>query len=270
MPNVQRLLTDEGVSFSHYYISVSLCCPSRTTLLRGQYSHNTGVLSNGSGNGGFETAHRLGIENSTIGTWLQQTGYRTAYIGKYLNAYPDSVSNTYVPPGWDEFDSASIGDPYTEYNYTLNENGHLVHFGSAPSDYGTDVYVNKAASFIKKSAGSPFFVYLNVYAPHQPAIPAPTDGQLFSHARGTPFADLQPPRRNRKARVAASAAPDECGHDRRGRPVVPRSPPIAPSRRPGCRHVDRHAAEHAPTREHLLRVQLRQRISSRPVPPAGG
>ena len=183
MPNVKRLLTDEGVSFSHYYISVSLCCPSRTTLLRGQYSHNTGVLSNGSGNGGFETADRLGIENSTIGTWLHNTGYRTAYIGKYLNAYPDSVSNTYVPPGWDEFDSASIGDPYTEYNYTLNENGHLVHFGGAPSDYGTDVYLNKAASFIKKSAGSPFFVYLNVYAPHQPATPAPPDGQLFSHKR---------------------------------------------------------------------------------------
>src|SRR5690348_5872273 len=61
MPNLQALLVDHGVSFSHYFVSVSLCCPSRSTTLRGQYSHNTGVETNAGDNGGFETAHRLGI-----------------------------------------------------------------------------------------------------------------------------------------------------------------------------------------------------------------
>jgi arylsulfatase A-like enzyme len=183
MPHVRRLLADEGVSFSHFYVSVSLCCPSRTSILRGQYSHNTGVLSNGGGNGGFETAYRLGIEHSTIGTWLQKDGYKTAYIGKYLNAYPDTARETYVPPGWNEFDSAAAGMPYTEYHYTLNENGHLVKYGGYPKDYGTTVYVGKAEQFIRKEAAKPFFVYLNVYAPHQPATPGPHDYRLFPNAK---------------------------------------------------------------------------------------
>ncbi len=185
MPNVARLLTAMGVSFTRYYVSVSLCCPSRTSLLRGQYAHNTGVESNGGSNGGFETAHRLGVEQSTVGTWLHDAGYRTAYIGKYLNAYPDTVAMTYVPPGWDEFDSAAAGDPYSEYRYTLNENGHLVSYGRSPSAYGTDVYVGKASNFIESAArdSRPFFVYLNVYAPHQPATPAPADRHRFATLR---------------------------------------------------------------------------------------
>src|ERR1700730_11015858 len=121
MPNLRSLLIDRGVSFSHYFVSVSLCCPSRSTTLRGQYSHNTGVETNGGSNGGFETAHRLGIEKSTIATWLQHAGYRTGLIGKYLNGYPNSRHRSYVPPGWNSFVSPAAGTPYNEFNYTLNQ-----------------------------------------------------------------------------------------------------------------------------------------------------
>jgi arylsulfatase A-like enzyme len=185
MPNLQSMMVRQGVSFSNYFASVSLCCPSRTTTLRGQYSHNTGVETNGGINGGFETAHRLGLEQSTIGTWLQADGYRTALIGKYLNGYPDTVAKTYVPPGWNEFASAAKGNPYSQYNYTLNVNGKLVRYGSAPSDYGTYVYVKRTQDFITSSAkaGKPFFAYLAVYAPHQPATPAPQDVNLFPGAQ---------------------------------------------------------------------------------------
>jgi len=185
MPNVKKLLAAQGTSFSHYYASVSLCCPSRSTTLRGQYSHNTGVETNGGTNGGFETAHRLGLESSTIGTWMQAAGYRTALIGKYLNGYPDTVAETYVPPGWNEFDSAAAGNPYSEYRYTLNENGRLVHYGSTPADYGTDVYVRKTAAFVTAAAKAkqPFLAYLAVYAPHQPATPAPQDARSFPGAK---------------------------------------------------------------------------------------
>src|SRR6476661_3017710 len=85
MPKLKALVADHGVTFKNYFASVSLCCPSRTTTQRGQYSHNTGVETNGGSNGGFETAHARGIEQSTVGTWLQSSGYRTALIGKYLN-----------------------------------------------------------------------------------------------------------------------------------------------------------------------------------------
>ena len=195
MPNVRRLLTDRGVTFSNYFISDALCCPSRSSILRGQYAHNTGVESNGDLNGGFETAYRLGIEKSTIGTWLHAAGYRTAYIGKYLNKYPDTAAQTYVPPGWDEFDSAVAGNPYSEYDYTLNENQHLVRYGGQPSDYGTTVYLGKAQRFIRAADRKPFFLYLNVYAPHQPATPAPRDHRQFRYARAprTPSFNLDDP-----------------------------------------------------------------------------
>jgi arylsulfatase A-like enzyme len=185
MPHLKQLMIDQGVSFSNYFVSVSLCCPSRTTTLRGQYAHNTGVETNGGINGGFETAHRLGLESSTVGTWLQSAGYRTALIGKYLNGYPDTVAETYVPPGWNEWASPAAGHPYTEFNYTLNVNGKLVHYGSAPSDYGTDVYVRRTQDFVTGAAKAhqPFFAYLAVYAPHQPATPAPRDANLFPGAK---------------------------------------------------------------------------------------
>ena len=116
MPHVRSLLAEQGTSFSKAFVSVSLCCPSRTTILRGQYSHNTGIETNGGENGGFETAYVKGVESSTIATWLHADGYRTALFGKYLNGYPNGASDSYVPPGWDEFDSPTRGgNPYRQY-----------------------------------------------------------------------------------------------------------------------------------------------------------
>ncbi len=184
MPILHSKIVQQGVSFSNNYVSVSLCCPSRTTTIRGQYSHNTGVETNGGSNGGFATAFAKGIESSTIATWLHADGYRTALMGKYLNGYPNSAGDTYVPPGWDEWDSSVKGNPYSEYDYTLNQNGTLVSYGHKAKDYGTTVYTNKAKAFITKAAqdGKPFFAYLAVYAPHAPATPAPKDVNLFPGA----------------------------------------------------------------------------------------
>ncbi len=185
MPHVRALLAHRGTSFSRAFVSVSLCCPSRTTFLRGQYSHNTGIETNNGTNGGFETAHYRGVEESTIATWLHAGGYRTGLFGKYLNGYPSGVSDTYVPPGWDEFVSATLGgNAYREFGYNLNANGHVVHYGNAPSDYGTDVYSHLASDFIRRAGhdGKPFFAFLPVYAPHIPATPAPRDANRFPNA----------------------------------------------------------------------------------------
>lgn len=181
MPILQRLLVREGMSFQNFFSNVSLCCPSRTSILRGQFAHNTAIYTNGGAHGGYASAHKRGLEDSTVGVWLHEHGYRTALIGKYLNHYPQSVGETYVPPGWDYWASAVKGNPYSEYNYTLNENGKLVEYGEKPEDYGTDVYVNKATAFMAEAAAKhkPFFVYLAVYAPHSPATPAPRHMEMF-------------------------------------------------------------------------------------------
>ncbi len=182
MPKLKALIADQGISFPNYFVPESLCCPSRSTTLRGQYPHNTKILGNDPPQGGFQKFYNMGEEKSTIAVWLQDAGYQTMLAGKYLNGYPPKDNTAYIPPGWNEWYSPTKGgSPYEEYNYTLNENGKLVSYGSTPEDYGTDVYVGKAVDFIQRSAsaGQPFFVYLAPYAPHAPYTPAPRHANLF-------------------------------------------------------------------------------------------
>lgn len=88
LPSVRRLLSQEGRRFDNAFVSVPVCCPSRVTMLRGQYAHNTGVLRNAGADGGFVTAHDRGLEADMLGPLLHQDGYATALYGRYLNGYP--------------------------------------------------------------------------------------------------------------------------------------------------------------------------------------
>lgn len=184
MPKVKSLLIDRGVSFSNYFANIPLCCPSRTTILRGQYAHNTGIYTNKYPQGSFIALYQQGLEKSTIATWLQQAGYLTAFVGKYLNNYPRTAGKDYVPPGWDEWYSPINDSGYVGYNYTLNENGRLVHYGRREEDYNTDVYTSKAREFINRAAqnNQSFFAHVSYFAPHQPAIGAPRHRSLFNEA----------------------------------------------------------------------------------------
>src|SRR5256714_14989702 len=109
MPNVKRLLADEGVSFDNSFVSYSLCCPSRATFLTGQYAHNHGVFDNVLPFGSF---YRLDSTN-TLPVWLQAAGYRTMHVGKYLNRY-GTRDPIQVPPGGTDWHA--LVDPST-YRY---------------------------------------------------------------------------------------------------------------------------------------------------------
>jgi N-acetylglucosamine-6-sulfatase len=183
MKNLQELVIAHGATFKNYFDTVALCCPSRTSILRGQFAHNTGIETNAPPNGGFDVAHATGIENSTIATWLKKEGYKTALFGKYLNRYPGSAGPEYIPPGWDNWAVSVKGNAYSEYNYRLNENGKFVDYGQSPQDYGTDVYAQKTIQFIRNCAKEkqPFFVYFAPYAPHGPATPAARHEGMFAN-----------------------------------------------------------------------------------------
>jgi N-acetylglucosamine-6-sulfatase len=184
MPQVKSYFVNGGTSFSNYFVNVSLCCPSRATMLRGQYAHNTGVYTNQKKDGSFIYLYRHGLEKSTIATWLTKKGYRNGYIGKYFNGYPRQAPKNYVPPGWDQWASPINDSGYMGYKYTLNENGNFVEYGDRPEDYNADVYTKKAQKFINQAARDkkPFFLYISYFAPHQPAIPAPRHSKLFPGA----------------------------------------------------------------------------------------
>lgn len=184
MTQVKALISNPGLSFRRHYVSLSLCCPSRVSTLRGQFAHNTGIYKNEAPDGGFETTYALGLEASTAATWLKNAGYRTALIGKYLNGYPDTApSPSYIPPGWSEWFSPNGGTPYKGFDYTMNENGSTVSYGSTAADYLTDVISAQTTSFIRRAVAQnpnqPFFAYVAPYAPHSPATPAPRHESLF-------------------------------------------------------------------------------------------
>jgi len=185
LPRLSALLAAQGTSFSNFIVSDSLCCPSRSTILRGQYNHNHHVHGNAPPSGGFQKFHDLGEERSTIATWLRASGYTTVLLGKYLNGYPGSTGKDDVPPGWSEWYSPVEGSPYTQYDYTLNENGrHTVANGHEEHDYLDDVLASKASKFILRQAGTgkPFFIYLAPYTPHKPYTPAPRYDGAFAGA----------------------------------------------------------------------------------------
>ena len=82
MPYLQELMIDEGLSLDDFLITNSICCPSRATFLRGQYTHCHEVFTNRLPEGGFRKFFDLGRESSTVGTWLQAAGYQTVFMGK--------------------------------------------------------------------------------------------------------------------------------------------------------------------------------------------
>jgi arylsulfatase A-like enzyme len=192
MPHVQAM-ERQGLTFTNYFVSDSLCCPSRASIFTGKFPHNTHVYGNtgggGTPGGGYRTFYNRGEELHTFALALQRVGYLTALMGKYLNGYlplggrrdgaAADVPASYVPPGWNEWDVAGWG--YPEFNYTLNADGTLQYFGHAPSDYLTDVLASRGVQFINLAAQrhQPFFLELATFAPHKPYVPAPRNANDF-------------------------------------------------------------------------------------------
>lgn len=179
MPHLLQMQRD-GVTFSDFTVTDSLCCPSRASILAGKFPHNTGVFTNEPPDGGFEVFHRRD-ERDTIGTELQKAGYRTGFLGKYLNGYQPREKlggdQPFVPPGWDEW--AVAGNGYPNYDYRLNVNGKLESHGNRPADYLTDVLARRGNDFIRANAGTPFFLEVAPFVPHGPSTPAPRHADAF-------------------------------------------------------------------------------------------
>ena len=179
MRNVQRLIARHGVTFTNFHVTTSECGPSRASILTGQYSHHTGVTDN-FGPHGYPAFN----PETDLPVWLHDAGYETALVGKYLNDYSLDGHNA-TPPGWDDWQAMDSVPLEAYYNYTVNENGRLVHYGTKPADYSTTVLTQKAISILQ-SAKKPFFLYFAPVAPHLPAVPAPADVGRFDKL--APFA----------------------------------------------------------------------------------
>ena len=177
MPNTRDLIASQGMTFENAYVPLPSCCPSRASVLRGQYVHNHKVWYSDVHSGGYQEWAALGHESDNLATRLQAGGYSTGLFGKYMNGYGKTTGK---PPGWTDWFAMNGGDGY--FNYSVNDNGVDKNFGSTAEDYMMDVLNTESQQFIQQSvtAGKPFFLYLSPKLPHLPSTPAPRHVNAFN------------------------------------------------------------------------------------------
>ena len=179
MTNTRHLIESQGMTFNNAYVPLASCCPSRASILRGQYVHNHKVWYSNQNSpiGGYQGWVTPGHESDNLATRLQAGGYSTGLFGKYMNGYSKTTGK---PPGWTDWFAMNSDTGY--FNYSVNDNGVTKNFGSTESDYMMDVLNTESQQFIQNSvtAGKPFFLYLTPHIPHEPSIPAPRYVNAFN------------------------------------------------------------------------------------------
>lgn len=165
MPNVESLLVDHGVKFSQAFAVDPLCCPSRMSFLRGQYSHTTSEYNVAYAWGGWSHARSANLERETLPVWLHRDGYFTAEVGKYLNGYNQAGV---IPPGWNYW-RGMIGAGYNPGGWSASVQGKK----QTPPAYSTDWFADQAVAGINAAGTAPLFLWTAFYGPHTPSTPPP-------------------------------------------------------------------------------------------------
>jgi N-acetylglucosamine-6-sulfatase len=183
----------EGATYRNAFVVDSLCCVARASLMTGQYPHQTGVRTNTAGVlpeaplGGWAAFEQYDGVDRAVNVALQEAGYTTGFVGKYLNEYEyvpgDEVPP--VPPGWSWF-RAVFGSAYDGWDFdsTRLRGGRLLvrHHDAPPASAPREVKdAASAARFVSESAldfiearaddEAPWFLEVAPYAPHNRTNP---------------------------------------------------------------------------------------------------
>jgi arylsulfatase A-like enzyme len=161
MPNTQKLIFDQGVTFSHGYITTPFCCPSRSSILTGLYAHNHYVHVN-----------QDKLKFPTVVEALHKNGYYTGLVGKYLNSW-----NGEARPEFDYWVSFFGGTVPNYYDPKLNVNGTW----EKKTGYMTYLFEDYVKDYLEKAANQrkPFLLIFAPNAPHAPHTPLKEDKGLF-------------------------------------------------------------------------------------------
>lgn len=162
-PNLDRLVR-EGAVFRNSFVNISLCAPSRSSILTGLYPHKTGVVDN-------QRSSRMRDDVRVVASLLREGGYTTAYIGK-----------VHIPNFWEKdrgFDYvASFSGQGVYFNNKFLINGKE----TATEGYITDRINAFALDFLKqRDPARPFALFIGHKAVHQPFEPDPKYKGLFDN-----------------------------------------------------------------------------------------
>lgn len=202
MPQGRRMQR-EGAEFANAFVVDSLCCPSRAATLSGLPPHLNGVRTNTSGGpgghqGGYAAFAEHGHPHTAFNVSLEQAGYRTGFVGKYLNEYEPARFGGTLPvlPGWTDIEAVTgaayngwgfdrfqkQGTAMVPVNYPRPEAGAPTAVKDA--SYAGTVIADAAVGLAERyeAAGDPYFLYVAPYATHESIKPAWPGEPLFPPA----------------------------------------------------------------------------------------
>ena len=176
----KQFMESGGSTLTNFFVNTPVCCPSRTTLLTGDYPHNWYTTKGG--------CMHMNVTNSdfqqkSLGVQMKNLNYTTGMFGKLLNpsgVAPYCGNNSEPLPGFDDYLVMCNDNKY--FKNTFSKNGKPIESGTNPEDYLTSLIGNATVEFIQQSLenNEPFFAYVAPHAPHVPATPAPWYADKFS------------------------------------------------------------------------------------------
>ena len=191
MRSVQRMRRT-GASYRHAFVTDSLCCVSRSSFFTGQYPHQTGVRTNTSHQGtsmlgGWPAFDTHGNPERAVNVRLQQAGYTTGFVGKFLNEYEWVPGQALPPvvPGWSTFHTV-FGSAYDGWDFAstsvVDQRMQITQHPAPPASaspaekdraYAGTVIGDLAMDFLTtgEAADAPYFLEVALYAPHNRTQP---------------------------------------------------------------------------------------------------
>ncbi|KAJ8081538.1 hypothetical protein PM082_007383 [Marasmius tenuissimus] len=169
MPKLRSAVAEQGTTYERFYAPVSLCCPSRVSLLRAQYAHNHNVTFVSGDFGGYHLFHEKGHNDAYLPVFLQGAGYGTYYTGKLMNGLTAPQISQSPPKGWTHSDFLVDPNAYLYYNASFsNNNAAPINY---EGQYMVDLVQEKALGLLDEALdpsqnGTPFFLGIAPTAPH--------------------------------------------------------------------------------------------------------